>query len=217
MLRPCLAAVSVASSLDSAVSSLTAHVCELLTAALEVVAVFGLDGVLDGRGHGVVCRQNGALDELDLTGHATLQAARSSDSTARLLTLSPGLGRAGLAPLVWRGGPVGGTKVSSGLIAAGRRVDIRAVMGLARILRRAVGRICLCQAVGRVWAVLRVAVEGVVVCACRILVQERAADLFLIVPARGVLSSLLASTVSPAGGLRAHAGRPRTSLLWESP
>jgi hypothetical protein len=175
-------------------SSPTAHVCELLTAALKVIAVLRLDGVLDSRGHGVIRRQNGALHELDLTGHATLEATSSSNGTAGLLALSPGLGRAGLAPLVWGGHPVGSAKLSSRLVAARRRVDIGPGVCLARVLCRTVGRVCLCQAVGRVRAVLRVAVEGVLVGACRILVQERATDLVLIVPAGSVLSSLLAFT-----------------------
>ena len=193
----------------------TAHVCKLLAAALEVVAVLGLDGVLDSRRHGVVCRQDGALHELDLTGHAALETAGSSDSTAGLLALSPGLGRAGLAPLVGGGRPVGSAKLSSRLVAACRRVDIRPAVSLAGVLCRAVGRVCLGQTVGRVWAVLRVAVEGVVVGACRILVQKRATDLVLIVPAGSVLGSSLAFTVDPGHDAGAgHAlrcyGRPRS-------
>ena len=110
--------------------------CELLATALEVVAVLSLDGVLDGRGHGVVRRQNGTLNELDLTGHATLQAtAGSSNSTTGLLALSPGLGRAGLAPLIWRGCAVGTAKVTA--------FTARGVVGIARVLCRAVGHICL--------------------------------------------------------------------------
>lgn len=187
MSRPCLATVSIA-SVGYAFSSRTAHVCELLAAALEVVAVLCLDGVLNSRGHWVVCRQDGALDELDLTGHAALQAAGGSNSTAGLLALSPGLGRAGLAALVRGGCPVRSAKLAGRIIAACGRVDIRAVVCIARILRRAVGGICLCQAVGRVWAVLRVAVEGVVVGACGVLVQERATDFLLVAPAGGVLA-----------------------------
>ena len=101
--------------------------CELLATTLEVIAILSLDGVLDSRWHGVVCRQNGALNELDLTGHATLEAtAGSSNSTTRLLALSPGLGRAGLAPLIWGGCAVGTAKVTA--IAA------HGVVGIARVL-----------------------------------------------------------------------------------
>jgi hypothetical protein len=132
---------------NTSFSSPTAHVCELLTAALEVIAVLRLDGVLDSRGHRVVCGQNGALNELDLTGHTTLEPTSGSGCTTGLLALSPGLGRAGLAPLVWGGRPVGGAKLSSGLVAASRRVDIRPAVCLARVLCRTVGRVCLCQTV----------------------------------------------------------------------
>ena len=100
--------------------------CELLATTLEVIAILSLDGVLDSRWHGVVCRQDRALDELDLTGHATLQAAGSSNGTAGLLALSPGLGRAGLAPLIWGGCAVGTAKVTA--IAA------HGVVGIARVL-----------------------------------------------------------------------------------
>lgn len=178
------------------VSSPTAHVCELLAAALKVVAVLRLNCVLNSRGHRVVCGQHGTLDELDLTGHTTLETASGSDGTTRLLALAPGLGRAGLAPRVWRGRPVGSAELGSRLIAASRRIDVRSAVCGASILCGTIARVCLCQTVGRVWAVLRVAVEGVVVRACRILVQERATDLLLIVPARSVLSLSLASPFS---------------------
>jgi hypothetical protein len=194
MSQRCLAAVSVAASKHGQNRVLTSHVGKLLAAALEIVAVLGLDGVLDGAGHGVVGTENGALYELDLTGHATLEATGSSDGTTGLLTLSPGLGGAGLAPLVWGGCAVGGAEVSSRFVAACGRVDIGAAMGLAGVLCRAVGRVRLCQAVGRMRAVLRVAVEGVLLGAGRVLVQQRAADLVLIVPAGSVLQQPLAST-----------------------
>lgn len=195
MSRPCLAAVSALHWRNTGILRLTAHVCELLAAALEVVAVLGLDRVLDRRRHRVVGRQHGALNELDLTGHAALETASSSNCTAGLLTLSPGLGGASLAPLVWRGGAVGSAKLSGGLVAARSRVNVRSAMCLAWVLCRAVCNVCLCQAVGRVWAVLRVAVEGVLRGACRILVQERATDFLLVVPAGSVLRESLASSL----------------------
>jgi hypothetical protein len=175
------------------VSSPTAHVCELLAAALEIVAVLRLDGVLNSRGHRVICGQDGTLNKLDLTGHTTLKAASGSDGTTGLLALSPGLGGASLAPRVWRGCAVGSAKLSSRLIAASRRVDVRPVVYSAGILCGTIARVCLRQTVGRVWAVLRMAVEGVVVRACCILVQERATDLLFVVPAGSVLSLSLAS------------------------
>ena len=77
---------------------LTSHVGKLLAAALEIIAVLCLDGILDGGRHRVVGTEDGALDKLDLTGHSTLEA---TGLTARLLSLPPCLGGAGLAPLVW--------------------------------------------------------------------------------------------------------------------
>ena len=82
--------LSEANGGDARTWLLTAHVCKLLAAALEIIAVLGLDGVLDGRRHRVVGTQNGALDKLDLTGHTTLEAATSG--SAGLLSLSPCLG-----------------------------------------------------------------------------------------------------------------------------
>jgi hypothetical protein len=140
---------------------LTAHVCELLATALEVITVLCLDGVLDGRGHRVVGAENGALHELDLAGHAALEAARRCHGTAWLLSLSPCLGRARLAPLVWGGCPLGSAELRGRVVAARRRVDIGARVGFAGVLCWAVGRIRLGQAVCGVWADLRVAVEGV--------------------------------------------------------
>jgi hypothetical protein len=103
---------------------LTAHVRKLLATALEVIAVLRLDGVLDGRRHGVVGAENRALDELDLAGHAALEAARRCHRAARLLSLSPCLGRARLAALVWRRGALGTAKLRRRVVAARRRVDI---------------------------------------------------------------------------------------------
>jgi hypothetical protein len=159
---------------------LTSHVCELLAAALEVIAVLGLDGVLDGRWHGVVGTEDGALDELDLARHAALEAAGCSNGAAGLLALSPCRGRAGLAPRIGRGRPLRRAKVARCVVAARRRVDVGAVVGLAGVLCRPVGGICLGQAVGRVWAVVGLAVERVGVGARGILVEQRAAYLVLV-------------------------------------
>jgi len=131
---------------------------ELFAAALKVIAVLCLDGILNGRRHRVVGTEDGALDKLDLTGHASLEAA--SGSSARLLSLPPCLGRAGLAPLVWRGCPLRGAKVAGWVVATSGRVD-GTIVCLARVLGGPVGRVRLGQAVGRVWADFWVAVEGV--------------------------------------------------------
>jgi hypothetical protein len=82
---------------------------------------------------------------------------------------------------------------------------------LAGVLGRAVGRVRLGQAVCRVWADLRVAVERVqrAVAAGRVVVtQERPANLFLVVSAvvLRVLSVCRASCVRHQGLLRRCSG-----------
>lgn len=48
-------------------SSGVSHVSEFLGIDRLIVAVFRLDGVLHGTGHGVINTQNRALDQLDFT------------------------------------------------------------------------------------------------------------------------------------------------------
>lgn len=187
MSRPCLAGVRVGAERCQS-SRLTSHVCKLLAAALEIIAVLGLDGVLDGARHGVVGAEDGALHQLDLAGHAALETAGGSDCSAGLLALSPGRDGAGLAPRVGRGCPLGRAKVGGGIVVAARgRVDIGAVVGLSGVLRGRVADIGLGQAVGRVRAVVGLAVEGIGVGAGGVVVQERAGDLVLVLPAAVVL------------------------------
>lgn len=50
---------------------LTSHMGEFLAAALEIIAVFRLDGILDGTGDRVVDTQDGTLDQLDFSGGIT--------------------------------------------------------------------------------------------------------------------------------------------------
>lgn len=105
---------------------LTSHVGKLLAAALQVVSVLGLHGILDGAGDGVVGTENGALHQFDLTGQATLETTATASSCTRLLPLFPGLCRAGVAAGIWRCGAVD-TELSGGVVvAASRRVHIRA-------------------------------------------------------------------------------------------
>ena len=63
----------------------TSHVGELLTAALEVIAVLCLDGILDGTWHGVVGRKDRALDQLDLTCQTALKAHAAAGLLALFL------------------------------------------------------------------------------------------------------------------------------------
>lgn len=82
---------------------LTSHVGEFLTAALQVISVLGLDGILDGAGNWVVDAENGTLYQLHLTGGISTEAT----STAALvptggLSLAPCLGGRGLTASVGR-------------------------------------------------------------------------------------------------------------------
>lgn len=183
MSQPYLAGIRVGSAGSWSNRALTSHVGEFLAAALEIVAVFCLDGILNCGGHGIVGAEDGALDELDLTGHTTLETASSSNCTAGLLSLTPGLCGARLAALVWGRGPLGSTEISSRvMVAAGGRVDVRAIVALARVLCWPLGRVRLGQAVCGVRADVRVAVKRIWVGARWVLVKQRAADFVLIVP-----------------------------------
>lgn len=72
---------------------LTAHVGKLLAAALQVISVFGLYGVLDGTGHGVIGTQDIALHQLDLTRGIALQTTATRGRSSRCLSLGPRFGR----------------------------------------------------------------------------------------------------------------------------
>jgi hypothetical protein len=175
--------------------ALTSHVCELLAAALKIVAVLGLNGILDGTRHGVVGAEDGALDELDLARHAALEAACGSNGTAGLLALSPCGRRARLAARIGRGCALWGTKLVGWVVAGRSGVDLGAIVALAGVLCRAVAHIRLRQAVGRVWAVVGLAVERVLVSARGVLVEERAADFVLVLAAVVLLQTLVFSRV----------------------
>lgn len=81
---------------------------ELLAAALEVVAILGLDGILNSTGHGIVDTEDGALDKLDLPGGITTQVTLLGS-----LSLAPGLGGGGLTASVRRGHASGHAKAGS--------------------------------------------------------------------------------------------------------
>ena len=78
---------------------LTSHVCEFFTSVLQIISIPCLDGILNRARNGIVGAQDRALNKLDFSGSSTLQAI---GSTTGRLSLSPCLGRAGLAPTVWR-------------------------------------------------------------------------------------------------------------------
>lgn len=90
---------------------LTSHMRKLLASALQVIAVLGLDGILDSTGDRIVGAENLALDELDLPGLSTLETAGHLGGWAAWsLPLPPCFGGAGLAPLVGRFGTLMGTE-----------------------------------------------------------------------------------------------------------
>jgi len=64
---------------------------KFLTATLKIIAVFGLDGVLNGTGDRVIDTQDGALNQLDLASSIAAQGT-TTVSTSRRLALAPGLG-----------------------------------------------------------------------------------------------------------------------------
>jgi hypothetical protein len=99
---------------------LTSHVSELFAASLEVVAVLGLNGILNGTGHGVVDAQDGTLDQLHLTGGITAQVTTTARSPSRSLSLAPGLGGRGLASSVGGGHPARHAKRSRGAFRLAR-------------------------------------------------------------------------------------------------
>lgn len=76
---------------------LTSHMGKLFAAALKVVAVLGLDGVLDRTGHRVVDTEDRALDKLNLPGSITPEVTLLGS-----LSLAPGLGGRGLAAGIGR-------------------------------------------------------------------------------------------------------------------
>ena len=76
----------------------TSHAGKLLATTLEIVSILRLHSVEDGAGNGILDAEDGA-GQLDLAGGVAAQATGG-------LSATPGLGRAGLAALVGRRGPV---------------------------------------------------------------------------------------------------------------
>src|SRR5690606_28591352 len=109
-----------------------AHLHELLVAALNV-AVARLDGVLDSTGNGVVDAQDGALDELDLSGVETLQAAARRRLSRHPLALHPAV-----LILVVQGG--------HGARSVEAPVGIEAILAVAGIVKASALRWQLCGA-----------------------------------------------------------------------
>ena len=58
---------------------------EFLAASFEVIAIFGLDGILDGAWNRIIGAEDGTLGKFDFTGLVALQGT-ASKASARLLT-----------------------------------------------------------------------------------------------------------------------------------
>lgn len=69
---------------------------ELFAAALQVIAIFGLDRILNGTRNGIIDTQDGALNKLDLAGGIPPEVA-TAISTAGCLSLAPSLNGRSLA------------------------------------------------------------------------------------------------------------------------
>lgn len=107
---------------------------EFLAATLEVVAVLGLDGILDGTGGGVIDTQDGALDQLNLSGRITSQttaaAAAAGAGATGGLSLAPCLGGGSLATSVWGSHTTGHTKSGGRVVGGVTRVDGASAVGI---------------------------------------------------------------------------------------
>ena len=75
---------------------------KLLAPALEIIAVFLLNGILNGAGDGIVDTQDGTLHEFDLPGSVALETGASR----LVLALPKGFRRAGIASRIRRRCPV---------------------------------------------------------------------------------------------------------------
>lgn len=125
---------------------------ELLASPLEVIAVFGLDGVLDGAWSGIVNAQDGALHQLDLSGRIATQASTTtfttdSAATSRSLSLAPCLGGRGVASGIGRGNAPRDSKGRGGVLQGMARVDGGGGGGIVGIMVGGVGSIGFGQAV----------------------------------------------------------------------
>lgn len=99
---------------------LTSHVGEFLAATLEFVAVFRLDGILDGTGDRVVDTQDGTLDQLDLPGgipSQTTTCAATARGSPGSLPLAPSLCGRSLTSGIRGSHSTGHTKGGCGVIA----------------------------------------------------------------------------------------------------
>ena len=120
-------------SLDTPSIWLTSHVGEFLAATLEIVAVFGLDGILDGTGDWVVDTQDGTLNQLDLSGGITSQTtacAATARRTTGSLSLTPSLCGRGLTAGIGGSHSTGHAKRSRGVFASTVGIVVSSIGGV---------------------------------------------------------------------------------------
>lgn len=130
--------------------SCVSHVCELLTATLQIGSVLLLNGVLDGARHWIIDAQDRTIAKLNLSGSVTAEVVGSS----RSLSLTPGFRGTGVASLIWGWGSARYPE-SSGRIIQG--VTRRRIVVILSIVRRSCSAmrgssIRLCQAIAGLWA-----------------------------------------------------------------
>lgn len=130
---------------------LTSHVGEFLASALHIIAVSGLDGVLDGAGSGIINTQDRTLHQLDLSGGIATQAASfgapNAASASWGLSLAPCLGGRGLTAGVWGGDAAGNAKSGCRALQRLTGVDGWRSRGIVGIVVGSLGSICLGQTV----------------------------------------------------------------------
>lgn len=104
---------------------------EFLAATLEIIAVLGLNGILDGTGSGVVDTQDGTLDQLDLSGRITSQTTTAATAGAsRGLSLPPCLGGGSLTASIRGSHTTGHAKSGGGIVRGLTRVDGASAVGI---------------------------------------------------------------------------------------
>lgn len=122
--------------------------CEFLASTLEIIAVFGLDSVLDGAGGGIINAQDRTLHQFDLSRRIPAQASAAfTASSSGSLSLAPCLDGRCLTPGIGRGDTSRHSKCRSGILLGGTGIDGGRGGGAVGIVVGGVGGIGLGQAV----------------------------------------------------------------------
>ena len=152
--------------------------CEFLATILKIIPVLGLDCILDGAGNGVLGAQNMILTEFDLTRSITLKTAAAAAGARALGPLPPGLCGACLAARRHRNR---GIRLVVGTFRAITVLRVWLVMGRW-------WSVAFSQRIGRVWSIILCRIDccsvvkgtAALASASRVLVEQRALDLFII-------------------------------------